>query len=241
MRKTKATAKKAATKKKAPTKKTATKAKKAPSKASPATCEVQGCSNPATRCAGHSHASKTPKLDALRAKLAALGEGHELSDGGLIEAEEDGTIRRRDVHGNTEDVVRLGESPDEEWQTLADFLDLTPADFDVEPEEDWNDTSPSRAAGALGVSSTFGPYVYTRDGKPLAACPACKADLTTKGGIKIAVQVGAVPFELASNLDASGKLVDVDDMVKTGHHCGTRCGQCAELLIDLDGIEESGS
>lgn len=205
------------------------------------TCEVQGCSNPATRCAGHSHASKTPKLDALREKLAALGEGHELSDGGIIEVEENGTIRRRDVHGNTEDVVRLGESPDKEWQALADFLDLTPADFDVEPEEDWNDTPPSRAAGALGVSSTFGPYVYTRDGKPLAACPACKADLTAKGGIKIAVQVGAVPFVLASNLDASGKLVDVDDMVKTGHHCGTRCGQCAELLIDLDGIEESGS
>lgn len=77
--------------------------------------------------------SRHPRLDALHEKLAAGGA--ELSDGGIIEAEEDGTIRRRDGDGNLMDVVRLGESPPDEWQALADFLDLTPQDFDVEDED----------------------------------------------------------------------------------------------------------
>lgn len=51
-------------------------------------------------------------------------EGIELSDGGIIEPpDDDGTIRRRDIHGNTEDVLRPGDDRYEEFKAL--FQDNT--------------------------------------------------------------------------------------------------------------------
>lgn len=52
---------------------------------------------------------------------------YEMSDGGAIEVpDDDGTIRRRDVHGNVEEVRRIG---DDNWEEWAELFGATENDF----------------------------------------------------------------------------------------------------------------
>ena len=56
-----------------------------------------------------------------------MSKDFELSDGGVIEAPNaDGTIRRRDKDGNSEEVRTID---DEDWQEWADLFDVTKAAF----------------------------------------------------------------------------------------------------------------
>ena len=56
----------------------------------------------------------------------------ELSDGGCIEPPEDnGDIRRRDVHGNMMEVRSIG---DEEWDEWAHLFDVTEESFQEEED-----------------------------------------------------------------------------------------------------------
>jgi len=72
----------------------------------------------------------------MKPKLSS--ERHELDDGGIIEyPDAEGTIRRRDVHGNVEEIRRVSDS---NWREWADLFDVTADDFEEWSTEEKTET-----------------------------------------------------------------------------------------------------
>jgi hypothetical protein len=65
-------------------------------------------------------------------------------------------------------------------------------------------------------------------------CPNCSNDLTAAASVELCFQVAGQSGEIASQLDASGCLQDVDHVVSHGHHSGTRCHKCQSWLDEYD-------
>ena len=119
------------------------------------------------------------------------------------------------------------------WADIGEVVDHMEASFRREELGATEDSDEPEAVYA---------YTYTNEnGTPLAACPGCGGDLTVSGGINLVVSVGGRVLDLESRLDSFGRLEDVDDQVATGHHSGTCCGHCGELLINLENVIESES
>lgn len=66
-------------------------------------------------------------------------------------------------------------------------------------------------------------------------CPYCAGDLTAEQSVILGVTIANQTFELPSQLDQDGWLMDVDDLVVNGYHSFTSCNHCNEGL-DQDEI-----
>lgn len=75
-------------------------------------------------------------------------------------------------------------------------------------------------------------------GRPLTACPECRADLTAEDAVALELCVAGHTFEVRTRLTADGWLVDtIDRAVRHGYHSQTRCFPCG---ADLTAHEVGG-
>jgi hypothetical protein len=64
-------------------------------------------------------------------------------------------------------------------------------------------------------------------------CPKCGINFTAPGTVEISFSCADHVFQRTSQVTDSGRLVDIDDLVRYGFHAGSCCFGCAEQLEDL--------
>lgn len=67
---------------------------------------------------------------------------------------------------------------------------------------------------------------------PLAC--KCGQNLTIAGSVKVCLSLADQQLTVLSNVDRDGELIDRDDFVAHGHHAGSYCYNCGELIDELD-------
>lgn len=65
-------------------------------------------------------------------------------------------------------------------------------------------------------------------------CPSCKSDLTCEEAVTIHFSAAGHEFDVRSDLDFNGYLIDPENLVINGYHAGTHCSQCTELLDEVE-------
>ena len=168
----------------------------------------------------------------------------ELSDGGCIQPPEDdnGTIRRKDKDGNTEEIRCIGE---DNWHEWAELWELTESDFYeyvtgrslLEALKEIDETSPERLEEPLFAT-------YDNDDQDVIII---KALLTRKDTIDVSTKDSPIvlleddsqgSIDLLALLDETLNIIEQTCALTMLHEDYTRCKEIKQIVADVRKLHE---